>query len=105
MYDKYFKKTLEEDLAPYQRKGARGMNRSKNLRQVPDVHRTDPTLNSKVEDLRGSTGMKIASPSDINYFKSKSGIGDLQPGETRELGTTGIQVTKCPRTGRMYIKR
>lgn len=105
MYDKYFYKTLEEDLAPYQRKGARGLNRSKNLRQVPDVHRADPTLNSKVEDLRGSSGTRIASPADINYFQTKYGIDNIQPGEVKELGTTGIRIRKCPSTGKIYIER
>lgn len=105
MYDRYFNKILEEDLAPYQRKGTRGLNRGKNLRQVPDVHRADPTLNSKVEDLRGSSGMRVASLADINYFKTKYGINSLQPGEEKQLGTTGIRIRKCPRTGNVHILR
>ena len=105
MYEELFMKLLREDLAPYVKSGSRQLNR-KNLRQVPDSHKTDPSLNSKVEDLRGSSGSKRpASLQDINYFKSKYGIGDLQPGEEKQLGTTGIRISKCPATGNIYIER
>ena len=104
MYEEIFQKILEEDLAPYQRKGSRQLNR-KNLRQVPDSHRADPSLNPKIEDLRGSTGSRIASEKDLAYIGSKYGIGQMNPGEERELGTTGIRLYKCPVTGNSYIKR
>lgn len=105
MYEERFIKLLEEDLAPYQRTGSRQLMR-KNLRQVPDSHKSDPTLNSKVEALRGATGSKRpASASDLQYFKSQYGISDISPGEEKELGTTGIKISKCPQTGRIYIQR
>ncbi len=105
MYEDIFIRLLEDDLAPYQRTGSRQLVRKKNLRQVPNSHRTDPTLNSKVEDLRGSSGTRIASAQDINYIRSKYGVGDINPGEEKELGTTGIRVYKCPKTGNIHIKR
>lgn len=104
MYEDIFQKILSEDLAPYQTSGSRQLVR-KNLRQVPDSHKSDPTLNSKVEDLRGSAGSRIANAQDINYIQSKYGVGDIKPGEEKELGTTGIRVYKCPHTGNVYIKR
>ena len=104
MYENIFIKLLEDDLAPYQRTGSRQLVR-KNLRQVPDSHKSDPTLNSKVEDLRGSSGSRIANAKDLNYIQSKYGIGDLRPGDEKELGTTGISVYKCPETGNIHIKR
>jgi len=105
MYHKYFNRVLEEELAPYLRKGSRGLNRGKNLRQVPDSHRADPTLNSKIEDIRGSTGTRVMSPKDVNYVKSKYNISGLKPGEVKQLGTTGMKVYIDQTTGRMMIDR
>lgn len=87
-------KLLEADLVPYLRLGSRGLNR-KNLRQVPDSHKVDPTLNSKVENMRvnrqdGATPLNRIEVEDL--FR-KYNISGLKPGESKQLGTSNMMIS------------
>lgn len=93
-------KLLESDLAPYKRLASRGLNR-KRMTQVPDVHRTDPTKNQKVETLRASRteGRKPLHQKDVDYIMKTYGITSIKPGEFKQLGTSNMNITLCPNTG------
>ena len=111
MFDKYFQKAIEEDigldsLPPYLRRGSRLNNRKKNLRQVPDVHRTDPELNQKVETVRNDTDNKrYLNPADMAYVTQKYNIQGLNPGDSKQLGTTNIHLHRCPLNGQYFITK
>ena len=105
MYERYFMRLLEggKDV-PYINKGARGLNR-KRLTQVPDYHRPNISGNDQVEALRGGTGRKVVSTVQASNIFKKYNIHNLQPGETKQLGTTGINITHCPVSGSYYVDR
>ena len=111
MFKERFLRILSEeggfkDLPPYLRKGSRSLTRTKNLRQVPDVHRTDPTLNQKVENIRDNQSNKrYLTGSDMVYVINKYGIRNLDAGESKQLGTTNIHLHKCPLNGQYYITK
>tara|TARA_B100000700_G_scaffold320363_2_gene417488 strand:+ start:490 stop:837 length:348 start_codon:yes stop_codon:yes gene_type:complete len=91
-------------LKPYQRKGARGLNR-KSLRQVPNYARGRGDLNAKVEQMRkGLTKKVICSPSDVAYVQQRYNIKEI--GNGKNLGTTGITIAPDPMSGAyMLIRR
>ena len=99
-FEKQFIKMLNEDIAPYQRLGSRGLNR-KRMTQVPDVHKTDPTKNQKVENLRTNrtAGRKPLHQKDVEYIMKTYGINNIEPGEQKQLGTSGMNIFLCPNTG------
>ena len=111
MFESRFKKFLIEDigldsLPPYLRRGSRLNNRKKNLRQVPDSHRTDPELNQKVETVRNNTDNKrYLNPADLAFVEQKYNIHGLNPGDSKQLGTTNIHLHRCPLTGQYYITK
>lgn len=80
-------------LAPYQRLGTRGVNR-KNLRQVPDYHRTDASNNSKVELVRNDNEKRVLAPNDVKYIMNKYGIKEVPVGGSKELGTSGMMLQR-----------
>ena len=61
---------------------------------VPDMHKIDASLNDKIETLRKTPGLQIATPTDINYCTRKYNIKDLtkdvRADDPKFLGTTGI---------------
>jgi len=63
---------------------------------VPDMHKTDPTLNYKIEMLRKQPGKQIVSLTDLKYIIPKYNIKDLSHDTSRPdpkfLGTTGIMI-------------
>jgi hypothetical protein len=65
---------------------------SQNL--VPDRDRVDPTLNPKIEKLRGSnTDAKIpVSDRDLEYIRSTYDIKNITTDSPRMLGKTGIKM-------------
>lgn len=99
-FEKKFIEMLNEDIAPYQRLGSRGLNR-KRMTQVPDVHRVDPTKNRKVETLRANRteGRKPIHQKDVDYIMKTYGITDIKPGEYKQLGTSKMNIFLCPNTG------
>lgn len=80
---------------------------SQNL--VPDRDRVDPTLNSKVEKLRGSK--QGASPpipvtaADLKYIISKYNIQNLSKTEPRFLGKTGIKIFWNNSANNYYLQK
>ena len=113
LYAKTFLSKLHEDayhinakapqLKPYQRTGARGLNR-KNLRQVPNYARGRGDLNAKVEQMRKGMAKKvILSPSDVAYIQQRYNIKDI--GNGKNLGTTGITIPTDPTTGASMLVR
>lgn len=76
-----------------QQRGYTGQTRlHQNL--VPDMHKKDPSLNSKVEDLRGekSHEKRVLTPKDIGYITQKYNIRNLSKTSPRMLGKTGIKI-------------
>ena len=61
---------------------------------VPDMHKVDASLNNKIEILRKTPGLKVATPTDINYctrkYKIKDLTKDIRADNPKFLGTTGI---------------
>lgn len=97
-FQKKFFTLIEADmslssLAPYQRLGTRGVNR-KNMRQVPEYRRTDPTKNNKVEMVRNDNTKRVLSTPDVKYILSKYGIDEVPIGGSKELGTSGMLIQR-----------
>ena len=64
---------------------------SQNL--VPDRDKVDPTLNSKVELLRGKpNGREVVTPADLKYIIPKYNLGNLTKTEPKFLGKSGIKL-------------
>ena len=64
---------------------------SQNL--VPDRDKVDPTLNSKVEILRGKpNGKEIVTPADLKYIIPTYDLRNLTKTEPKFLGKTGIKL-------------
>ena len=107
-FSKRFLRLLEADgdLAPYKRLGARGLNRAKQT-QVPDVHRTDASKNSNVERIRNHDAARktILNDSDVEYIMNTYGIKSIQPGETKQLGTSQMNISICPTSGRYVLSK
>ena len=61
---------------------------------VPDTHKVDASLNHKIENLRKTPGMMVATPTDVNYcatkYKIKDLTRDIRADNPKFLGTTGI---------------
>lgn len=80
---------------------------SQNL--VPDRDKVDPTLNSKVEQLRGvprGTGRKIpVSDIDLKYIIPKYNLQNLSKTESRFLGKTGIRIYWDTNANSYYIEK
>ena len=96
IYHNIFLSVLQEDLMsqpklkPYQRKGARGINRIKQ-NQVPEYARGRGDLNPKVEMLRrGKRTSVVLTPSDVSYVRNRYNIHDI--GDGKMLGSTGIKI-------------
>jgi len=70
---------------------------------VPDMHKPDPTSNHKIEVLRKTPGIMIATPSDIEWAQQEYKIKELSTDNTREdpkfLGTTEIMLYYNPNKG------
>ena len=105
-FSERFLKLLEGDgdLPPYLRLGARGINRKRQT-QVPDVHRTDASKNSKVEKIRdhGAARKTLLADGDVDYIMRKYGIKSIQPGERKQLGTSQMNISVCPTTGKYIL--
>lgn len=100
MFSKRFFSIIEsaaglESLPPYLRLGTRGVNR-KRLNQVPEYRRNDPSKNNKVEKVRNqpAAGGQVISASDAKYIFSKYNIEGINVGETKQLGTSGMNITR-----------
>ena len=107
-FGKRFLNLLESDgdLAPYLRLGSRGLSRKRQT-QVPDVHRTDASKNTKVETMRdhGAARKTILAASDVDYIMSRYGIKNIQPGEVKQLGTSQMNISVCPTTGKYILNK
>jgi hypothetical protein len=119
-----FLSLLSEDLKPYQKNGFRGEMRHKQ-QWVPDSHKTDPSLNSKIESLRNKESGGAPVPCDMtdlmyilnNYiFQGEQAPVDstnvielaqkhLSGRSGKELGTTGILVYLDPTTNIYKLKK
>ena len=90
-------------LKPYQRLGARGLNR-KNQQQVPKYRKGRGDLNSKVEQMRkGKAKKQILSPKDVGYIKNRYKIKNI--GSGKKLGTTDGTISVDPVNGRPILTR
>jgi hypothetical protein len=107
-FSERFLKLLESDgdLAPYLRLGARGISRKRQT-QVPDIHRTDASKNSNVEKIRshGAARKSILSNSDVEYIMNTYGIKSIQPGERKQLGTSKMNISICPVSGKYMLSK
>ena len=65
-----------------------------NQRLVPDSHRSNMSLNPKVEALRNNKikGIAVLNDRDVNDITSIYNIKNLTPNTSRELGTTKIVI-------------
>lgn len=104
LYENMFlAKMREKKLKPYQRLGARGLNRKK-LNQVPEYAKGRGDLNPKVEMMRkGKMKRVLLTPSDITYIRNRYNIHDISDG--KKLGSTGITIKQDPMSGNYMLTR
>jgi len=113
---------INEDLKPYQKNGFRGEMRLKQ-QWVPDSHRTDMSLNNKIENLRKKeNGLLPCDVNDLIYILNNYIFqGDEAPCDQnnvmelakkhlsgksgKNLGTTGIVVFLDPQTNSYMMKK
>jgi len=121
-FKKTFLSILNEDLKPYQKNPFRGAMRP-GQQWVPDSHKTDLSLNSKIESLRNkSNGMLTCDINDLVYILNNYIFqGDQQPANRKNafdlaskhlssdkgknLGTTGIVISLDPTTNIYKLKK
>lgn len=121
-FKKRFMSLLNEDLKPYQKNGFRGELRQ-NMRWVPDSHRTDASLNNKIEILRKKdNGVMPCDMNDLIYilnnyiFQGEQSPCDhsnvmelakkhLSGRSGKNLGTTGILVFLDPQTNTYKMRK
>ena len=114
-FDRLISKLLNETLG-FGGSIARGINRTKNLHQIPDRHRVKPfkknyTPKSKRTKATVNTAKKAnkifkrATPAEVADMGKKYGFKTPKPGDsTKKLGSTGISVTyKGP--NKYFIKK
>ena len=113
---------INEDLKPYQKNGFRGEMRLKQ-QWVPDSHRTDMSLNNKIENLRKKeNGLLPCDVNDLIYILNNYIFqGDKAPCDQnnvmelakkhlsgksgKNLGTTGIVVFLDPRSNSYMMRK
>ena len=92
---------------PRQQKGFTGGGRL-HQNMLPDMHKTDPELNSKVEILRERPGKLVLSQADVNYCKDKYKVdvdANLTRDEPKQLGTSGIVLYYDPKLNAFVIEK
>lgn len=75
---------------------------------VPDMHKPDGSLNTKVETLRGRPGKLILSQADVNYCRDKYNVdidANLTRDEPKQLGTSGIFLYYDPKLNVFIIEK
>ena len=58
---------------------------------VPDYVKADPTKNQAIEQLRGSSGKRVCSSSELDYIRKEYNVVPYK-GEIKKLGSTGIKL-------------
>tara|TARA_B110000495_G_C23039634_1_gene622603 strand:- start:815 stop:1159 length:345 start_codon:yes stop_codon:yes gene_type:complete len=94
LFNEYFNTAKQVHGIPTTRQ-QRGYTGSQRVHQnlIPDRDRVDPTLNSKIEILRGkSSGKEIVSDSDLEYMIPKYNLRNLTKTSPKFLGKTGIKL-------------
>lgn len=80
---------------------------SQNL--VPDRDKVDPTLNSKVEQLRGARSGSYSniqlSDNDLKYIINKYNLQNLSKDKPKYLGKTGILIQWDNMTNKYILKK
>jgi len=93
---------------PRQQKWGTGLGRQ-HQNFVPDMHKADGSLNSKIEQLRErERGKLVLSQADVNYCKDKYNIDtdtELTRDEPKQLGTTGIRLYFDPKLNVFVIEK
>ena len=58
---------------------------------VPDYVKADPTKNQAIEQLRGSSGKRVCSSSELDYIRKEYNVVPYK-GEIKKLGSAGIKL-------------
>ena len=75
---------------------------------LPDMHKTDASLNRKIETLRERPGKLVLSQADINYCSDKYKVdidGNLRRDNPKQLGTSGISLYYDPKLNAFVIEK